>query len=105
MATRTILNEAVKRHSSDIGEGSIHVIYMMATRSLSTVMMKMAMIGDGDLKVDSPVLDYDHQVEALTEAGFALWDVVTKNLGIFWLDQNVGRYTFIKFAESSLAMQ
>ena len=52
------------------------------------------------LKVDSPVLDYDHQVEALTEAGFALWDVVTKNLGIFWLDQNVGRYTFIKFPES-----
>ena len=50
---------------------------MMATRSLSTVMMKMAMVGDGDLKVDSPVLDYDHQVEALTEAGFALWDVVT----------------------------
>ena len=105
MATRTILNEAIKRHSSDIGEGSIHVIYMMATRSLSTVMMKMAMIGDGDLKVDSPVLDYDHQVEALTEAGFALWDVVTNNLGIFWLDQNVCRYTFIKFPESSLAMQ
>ena len=105
MATRTILHEAVKRHSSDIGEGSIHVIYMMATRSLSTVMMKMAMIGAGDLKVDSPVLDYDHQVEALTEAGFALWDVVTNNLGIFWLDQNVGRYTFIKFPEFSLAMQ
>ena len=78
---------------------------MMATRSLSAVMMKTAMIGDGDLKVDSPVLDYDHQVEALTEAGFALWDVVTKNLGIFWLDQNVGRYTFKKFPESSLAMQ
>ena len=57
------------------------------------------------LKVDSPVLDYDHQVEALTEAGFALWDVVTNSLGIFWLDQNVYRYTFIKFPESSLAMQ
>ena len=65
----------------------------------------MAMIGDGDLKVESPVLDYEHQVEALTEAGFALWDVVTNNLGIFWLDQNVCRYTFIKFPESSLAMQ
>ena len=102
MATRTILNEAIKGHSSDIGEGSIHVIYMMATQSLSTVMMKMVMV---ILKVDCPVLDYDHQVEALTEAGFALWDVVTKNLGIFWLDQNVGRYTFIKFPESSLAMQ
>ena len=105
MAFRTILNEAIKRHSSDIGEGSIHVIYMMATRSLSTVMMKMAMVGDGDRKVDSPVLDYDHQVEALTEAGFALWDVVTINLGIFWLHQNVCRYSFIKFPESSLAMQ
>ena len=52
-----------------------------------------------------PVLDYDHQVEALTEAGFALWDVVTINLGIFWFDQNVCRYSFIKFPESSLAMQ
>ena len=68
-------------------------------------MMKMAMVGDGDLKVDCPVLDYDHQVEALTEAGFALWDVVTKNMGIFWLDQNVCRYTFIKLLECSLAMQ
>ena len=73
---------------------------------IAIILMKSeAMIGDGDLKVDSPVLDYDHQVEALTEAGFALWDVVTKNLGIFWLDQNVCRYTFIKFPESSLAMQ
>ena len=53
------------------------MIYMMVARSLSTLMMKMAVIGAVDLKVDSPVLDYDHQVEALTEAGFALWDVVT----------------------------
>jgi len=29
-------------------------------------------------KVDCPVLDYDHQIEALTEAGFALWDVVAR---------------------------
>jgi len=27
-------------------------------------------------KVDSPILDYKHQVETLTESGFALWDVV-----------------------------
>ena len=54
MATRTILNEAIKRHSSDIGEGSIHVIYMMATQSLSTVMMKMAMFVDGDLEGGQP---------------------------------------------------
>ena len=81
------------------------MIYMMATRSLSTVMMKMAMIGDGDLKVDSPVLDYDHQVETLTEAGFALWDVVTKNLGIFWLKEDttqVARCTIRNSDDSSI---
>jgi len=27
-------------------------------------------------KLQSPILDYNHQVEALTAAGFALWDVV-----------------------------
>ena len=37
------------------------------------IMMKMMLIM---IKVDSPILDYKHQVETLTEAGFALWDVV-----------------------------
>ena len=38
------------------------------------IMMKMMLMM---IKVDSPILDYKHQVETLTEAGFALWDVVT----------------------------
>ena len=37
------------------------------------IMMKMMLIM---IKVDSPILDYKHQVETLTESGFALWDVV-----------------------------
>ena len=40
------------------------------------IMMILIMMKIMPIKVDSPILDYKHQVETLTEAGFALWDVV-----------------------------
>ena len=51
---------------------------MMTLIPMMKIIMSMTII----LKMGSPVLDYQHQVEALTDAGFALWDVVIVAINI-----------------------
>ena len=48
---------------------------MMTMTMLMILLMMMLMM----MQVESPILDYKQQVEALTAAGFALWDVVQKS--------------------------
>ena len=47
---------------------------------MKLIMMMMLMTLLIMMQVESPILDYKHQVEALTAAGFALWDVVQNHI-------------------------
>ena len=52
------------------------MLLIMMMLNMLLIMMRLMMM----LQVESPILDYKHQVEALTAAGFALWDVVQNHI-------------------------